>query len=46
MVELLASLTPDEWAGMPAPDRRQTYAYLVRRVLIEGSEVVGVELGR
>ena len=46
LVTRLALMTPEQWAGMPAADRRQTYAYLVRRVTIEGAEVVGVELGR
>lgn len=45
-VELLAKFTPEEWAAIPAEGRRQAYAYLVRRVLVEGSEVVEVELGR
>jgi site-specific DNA recombinase len=45
-VELLARFTPEDWAAMPAADRRQTYAYLVRRVTVEGGEVVEVELGR
>ena len=46
LVTKLALMAPEQWAGMPAPDRRQTYAYLVRRVVIEEGEVVGVELGR
>ena len=46
LVELLARLTPEDWADISAKDRRAAYAYLVRRVIVEGGEVVEVELGR
>jgi hypothetical protein len=44
-VTKLANLTPDQWAELSHDERRQVYGYLVRRVAIDGADVVRVEMG-
>jgi hypothetical protein len=44
-VTKLANLTPDQWAELSHDERRQVYGYLIRRVAIDGADVVRVEMG-